>query len=89
LRLDVFLKRVGLIKQRSRAKEICDSGSVSLDGQKCKAGSKIKVGRLLRVELKRELLEIEVIGLPSRSYKRKDGEIFYRLMEHEYKDPYS
>jgi ribosomal 50S subunit-recycling heat shock protein len=89
LRLDVFLKRVGLIKQRSRAKEICDGGSVSIDGRQAKAASKIEVGRVLRVQLKRELLEFEVIGLPNRNHKRTDGEIFYKLTGHELTDPYS
>jgi ribosomal 50S subunit-recycling heat shock protein len=46
VRLDVFLKRVGLIKQRSLAKDICDRGLVSMDGRTAKAGKEVGPGRL-------------------------------------------
>jgi ribosomal 50S subunit-recycling heat shock protein len=89
VRLDVFLKRVGLIKQRSRAKEICDEGLVSMDGRSAKAGKEIGPGRVVEIDLETERLEIEVLDLPSRNYKREKGQVFYRIIEHEYKDRYS
>ncbi len=47
MRLDVFLKRVGLVKQRTQAKEICDRGRVKVDGGTAKAGKEIDIGRTL------------------------------------------
>lgn len=85
MRLDVFLKRVGLVKQRSSAKTICDKGRVSVDGREAKAGREIAPGRIIGLELSQEFLEIEVVGLPERSHKRKEGEIFYRVINHERK----
>jgi ribosomal 50S subunit-recycling heat shock protein len=89
VRLDVFLKRVGLIKQRSLAKEICDGGRVSMDGRVAKAGKEVGPGRLVGIDLETERLEIEVLDLPSRNYRREKGRVFYRIIEHEYKDRHS
>ena len=89
MRLDVFLKRAGLIKQRALAKDICDNGLVKMDGRIAKAGKEIGPGRLLEVDLATERLEIEVLDLPSRNYKKEEGRAFYRIIEHEYKDRYS
>lgn len=88
MRLDVFLKRVGLIKQRSLAKEICDEGLVSMDGRAAKAGKEVGPGRVIEIDLETERIEIEVLDLPSRNYKREKGRVFYRKIEHEYKDRY-
>ena len=89
MRLDIFLKRVGLIKQRSLAKDICDQGLVKMDGRTAKAGKEVGAGRLLEVDLATERMEIEVLDLPARNYKQADGRAFYRIIEHEYKDRYS
>lgn len=89
MRLDVFLKRVGLIKQRSLAKDICDRGLVSMDGRTAKAGKEVGPGRLLEIDLPTERMEIEVLDLPARNYKKESGRAFYRIVEHEYKDRYS
>lgn len=89
MRLDVFLKRSGLVKQRSLAKDICDNGLVEMDGRIAKAGNEIGPGRLLEIDLATERLEIEVLDLPTRNYKKDKGRAFYRIIEHEYKDRYS
>ena len=86
MRLDVFLKRVGLIKQRSLAKETCDRGLATVDGRKAKAGKEIGVGSTVGMKLPIEYLEIEVKGLPNRNYKHKQGAAFYTVMRHEKED---
>jgi ribosomal 50S subunit-recycling heat shock protein len=89
VRLDVFLKRVGLIKQRGLAKDICDRGLVKMDGRTAKAGKEVAPGRMLEIDLATERMEIEVLDLPTRNYRRENGRAFYRIIEHEYKDRYS
>ena len=89
MRLDVFLKKTGLIKQRSLAKEICDRGSVSVDGRKAKAGKEIDCGRVITLDLRDEFLEIEVLSLPARIFKRKAGEECYKVIDREHRDPLS
>jgi ribosomal 50S subunit-recycling heat shock protein len=89
LRLDVYLKRVGLCKQRTLAKELCDKGRVRIDGSTAKAGKEVGPGRTLEIELRRETLKIEITGLPGRNCRQKDGEAFYRVIERSQSDPFS
>ena len=89
MRLDVFLKRIGLIKQRTLAKQICDRGAVRVDGKKAKAGKEIGIGLTIEVRLRDEQIELRVVDMPARSYKRKAGEAFYDILRHEHSDPLS
>ena len=89
MRLDVYLKRVGLCKQRTLAKELCDKGRVRIDGGTAKAGKEVGPGRTLEIELRRETLKIEITDLPGRNYRQKDGEAFYRVIERSESDPFS
>ena len=86
MRLDLFLKRTGLIKQRASAKEACEKGLVRMDGRGAKAGKLVAAGSLLTLEVADGFLEIEITGLPLRNYKRTDGEAFYRVREKRHKD---
>lgn len=79
MRLDVFLKRTGLAKQRTLAKESCDRGLVKVDGREAKASKEIGPGAAIGIATPRGALEIEVTSLPERNYKRKEGEAFYRI----------
>jgi ribosomal 50S subunit-recycling heat shock protein len=89
LRLDVFLKRVGLCRQRTLAKELCDSGRVRMDGVAAKAGKEVTSGRKIEIEFKLETLKIEVTGLPIRNYRKHEGEAFYNVIERLESDPFS
>jgi ribosomal 50S subunit-recycling heat shock protein len=77
VRLDVFLRRTGLLKHRTLAREMCERGSVWVDGRAAKASREVEPGAVIRLESARGILEIEVVGLPQRNYKRRAGEVFY------------
>ena len=87
--MDMFLKRVGLLKRRGLAKDICDAGLVSLDGRIARPGKEITPGRVIEIDLESERLRLEVLALPERNYKKEQGRVFYRTIEHEYKERYS
>ena len=59
MRLDKFLQLSRIIKQRSRAKFMCDNGHVFVDGENKKASYEVKIGDEIEV---RDLLK-------SRKYK--------------------
>jgi ribosomal 50S subunit-recycling heat shock protein len=86
LRLDVFLKRTGLLKQRTLAREVCQGGQVRVDGRVAKASKEIAPGHTIVVETAYAFLEIEVVGLPSRNYRRREGETFYRIMDERHRE---
>lgn len=81
LRLDTYLKRVGLIKQRSLVKKLCEEGSIDLNGRQAKPGKDIGPGDRIQVRGYRRNIEIEVTNLPQRNYKFKDGKEFYKILK--------
>ena len=50
MRLDQFLKLTRILKQRTVAKQACDAGSVSVNGETAKPGTLVRVGDRLRIE---------------------------------------
>ena len=49
MRIDKFLKVSRIVKRRTVAKEMCDSGRVKLNGKKVKAGSEVKPGDVIEI----------------------------------------
>ena len=88
MRLDIFLKNTGLIKQRSEAKRACDSGQVQIGGQQAKAAHRVAVGEQIHIAPPTRLLDIEVLGIPERPPARRDRRRFYRILREEHRDPY-
>lgn len=58
MRTDKFLKVSRLIKRREIAKELCQNGSVSLNGKVAKASSEIAPGDELTLRLGRHTLTL-------------------------------
>ena len=88
MRLDIFLKNTGLIKQRSEAKRACDAGQVQIGGRPVKAAHSVTVGEQICIATPTRLLDIEVLGIPERQPARRDRHRFYRILREEHRDPY-
>ena len=88
MRLDIFLKNTGLIKQRSEAKRACDAGQIQIGGQKAKASHAVIVGAQILIETDTRLLDVEVLDIPVRPPAKRDRQRFYRVIREERRDPY-
>ena len=88
MRLDIYLKNTGLIKQRSAAKRACDSGRIQIDGHRAKASHSVIVGEKILIETDTRLLDVEVLEIPVRPPARRDRQRFYRIIREEERDPY-
>ncbi|MGI6575789.1 MAG: RNA-binding S4 domain-containing protein [bacterium] len=64
MRLDKFLKVSRLIKRRTLAKEVCMQGRILINGRQAKAGTEVKPGDRLRLNLGRRQMDIEVVAIP-------------------------
>jgi len=80
LRLDLWLKRVCLVKSRSLAKRGCRSGDILLDGKPVKESHELRPGEVLRLNFPSRVLEIEVLAIPKGNVTRKDGPDYYRVI---------
>ncbi len=63
MRLDKYLKVSRIIKRRSVANEVCDSGRVTLNGRPAKASAKLKEGDVVGINFGRRHLELRVLQL--------------------------
>ncbi len=82
MRLDKFLKVSRIIKRRSLAKEACDRGLVAVNGRPAKAGTMLKPGDLVTVNLGSRTLEFEVLALTENIPARLATSL-YRLRKKE------
>ena len=69
LRLDLFLKRSGLVKRRSLAATLCDNEYVSLNGRFAGPGKAVKVGDRIQIRYARKKVLVEVTEIPGKGRK--------------------
>lgn len=82
MRLDKFLKVSRLIKRRTVAKEICDKGRISVNGQVAKAGTNLKVGDELAIQFGQKLVTVKVNDL-KETVKKEDADSMYTVIREE------
>ena len=64
MRLDLFLKWSRVILRRTLAKETCDAGRVTVNGQEARAGREVQVGDTISVRLPRRQLTFRIRSIP-------------------------
>ena len=87
MRIDLYLKRCGLMKHRSLAKRACDNGIVRIDGIRAKPSKEVKVGQEVTIRFRDRLLKIEIVGIPGKSVPKKEAQQIYRIVSDEPKAP--
>ena len=65
MRLDLFLKWSRVILRRTLAKETCDAGRVTVNGQEAKAGREVQIGDTVSIRLPRRQLTFRVRSIPA------------------------
>ncbi len=67
MRLDLFLKWSRVIPRRTLAKETCDAGRVTVNGQEARAGREVRVGDTISIRLPRRQLTLRVRSIPANA----------------------
>ena len=67
MRLDLFLKVESRDPRRTLAKETCDAGRVTVNGQEARAGREVRVGDTISIRLSRRQLTFRVRSIPSHA----------------------
>jgi len=81
LRLDLYLKRSGLVKRRSLAATLCQNGYVKLNDREAPPGKSVRIGDHVEIRYARERLLVEVAELPKTH--RKDAQSSYSVLSRE------
>lgn len=56
MRIDNFISDLGIIKRRTIAKELAEGGHIKINGQRVKPGHKVKVGDMIEITGKSQLV---------------------------------
>lgn len=85
MRLDKYLKVSRLIKRRPLAKEVCDQGRVTVNGNKAKASTAIDIGDEVSIRFGQKRVTVRVDSL--KETRRKDeAKSMYTLLKEERAD---
>jgi len=81
MRLDLYLKLSRLVPRRTGAKEHCDAGEVSVNGQAAKAGREVHQGDRITLLLPTREITVEVLELPAgRSVAKAAARELFRVV---------
>ena len=79
MRLDKFLKVSRIIKRRTVAKEVCETGKVLVNSKAAKPGTVVKIGDLIEIGYASGNVKAEVINISE--HVSKDGaKELYRII---------
>ncbi len=81
MRLDLFLKVSRLVKQRSVAKWVCDAGRVEVLGRKVKAGTEVRQGDEITLNLRDKVLTVRVLDVPAGNVSKERARTLYEIVE--------
>jgi ribosomal 50S subunit-recycling heat shock protein len=83
MRLDKFIKVSRIIKRRTVAKEICDSGKVLLNDRAAKAGSEVKPGDIMQIHFGNKTLKVKIIDV-KENIPAKEAASLYEVLEEKF-----
>ena len=77
MRLDLFLKLSRIIPRRSLAQEICDHGSIAVNGSTAKSSRLIRAGDLIQWRQRHKVTTIKVEQIPRVRPGKADADALY------------
>ncbi|GAB6179120.1 RNA-binding S4 domain-containing protein [Desulfotomaculum defluvii] len=80
MRLDKFLKVSRVIKRRTLAKEVCDSGHIQVNGRVAKASLEVKPGDRVEINFGSRKTCFEIIEV-KETVPAKEAASLYKIIE--------
>ncbi|MBD3278635.1 MAG: hypothetical protein GF388_10065 [Candidatus Aegiribacteria sp.] len=82
LRIDIYLKLMGVFKTRSMSGKACRSGHVSMEGRKLKPSHTVKTGDIIDiVKPDGSSSSVEVLGIPETAQvSRQQRREYHRIV---------
>ena len=81
MRLDKFLKVSRLIKRRTVANEISDTGRVYVNGNIAKPAKTLKVGDIIKIEYANKNVVVKVLTIPTGNVSIQQARELYEIIE--------
>ena len=81
MRLDKFLKFSRLIKRRTVANEVSETGRVYVNGNSAKPAKQIKVGDIIKIEYHNKNVIVKVLEVPQNNVSIQEASTLYEIIE--------
>jgi len=82
MRLDKYLKVSRIIKRRTVAKEVCESGRVSINGKVAKPGTVVNEGDIIEIQFATQVLKARIVNIASHVTK-ENAKAMYEIISGE------
>ena len=82
MRLDKYLKVSRIIKRRTVAKEVCESGRITINNKVAKPSTKIKEGDIIELTFANRKLKAQIVNI-AEHVRKEDAKEMYIIIEGE------
>ncbi len=87
MRIDVYLNAVCILKSRTLAKEACERGKITVNGEPAKAARAVAAGDRIRLDLGTRVLEVRVLEVPPGRVSRSSARDHYQVLSDQRPEP--
>ena len=77
MRVDQFLKKTLLLKQRTTAKMLCDKQYIKINGQYTKPSRHVGIGDVIEIETAKGTSQYRILMIPSGNVKKSEKGLYY------------
>lgn len=81
MRLDKFLKVSRLIKRRTVANEVTDTGRVFVNNNPAKPAKQLKEGDIIRIEYANRSLIVKILKVPNGNVSIQEASTLYEIIK--------
>lgn len=81
MRLDKFLKVSRLIKRRTVANEVSDTGRVMVNGNPAKPAKQLKENDIITIEYANRTVKAKVLKIPTGNVSIQESSSLYELLD--------
>ncbi len=81
MRLDKFLKVSRLIKRRTVANEVSDTGRVYINGNPAKPAKQVKEGDIIKIEYANRTVSAKILKVPINNVSVQEAPTLYEIVE--------
>ena len=80
MRIDLFLKKTMVLKQRTSAKDLCAQGMVRINDMMARASKTVSVGDVIDIEAPQYRRRIRILKIPEGAVRRDQTAEYYEEM---------
>jgi len=77
MRIDLYLKKVLILKKREEAKLMCDKDLVKLNGRYIKPSKTVNAGDVIEIETAKGIQRIRVLKIPEGNIDKNEIVLYY------------